>query len=311
LSNSKVGWVSVICLPDADAVRLVGALPETVEVVTWDGRGAPPADVEFWVPTYMFADAALREVALAALPKLQVIQLVTAGAEVWTGHVPDGVLLCDGRGVHGGSTAEWVLTAILSVLREFPRFVRDQDAHRWDPATTDELAGKRVIVIGAGDLGENVRVRLRAFQASPVMVARRARNGVHGVDELPELLPSADVVVLVVPLTPQTQGMVDAEFLAALPDGTLLVNAARGPVVVTDALVAELSTGRLHAALDVTDPEPPPADHPLWTARNLLLTPHVGGSVRGFPQRAYRLVREQILRYVGGEPLINVVTDGY
>jgi phosphoglycerate dehydrogenase-like enzyme len=134
---------------------------------------------------------------------------------------------------------------------------------------------------------------------------------VHSVGELPDLLPSADIVVLVVPLTPQTRGMVDARFLAALPDGALVVNAARGPVVVTDALVAELSAGRLQAALDVTDPEPPPADHPLWTAPNLLLTPHVGGSVRGFPQRAYRLVRDQILRYVAGEPLINVVTDEY
>jgi phosphoglycerate dehydrogenase-like enzyme len=309
--DTRVGWVSVICLPDAEAIRLVGALREGVEVVAWDGRGAPPADVEFWVPTFLLADAALRDAALAAMPKLQVIQLVTAGAEMWTGHVPDGVLLCDGRGVHGGSTAEWVLTAILSVLREFPRFVRDQDARRWDPATTDELAGKRVVVIGAGDLGEHVELRLRAFQASPIMVARRARDGVHSVDELPDLLPSADIVVLVVPLTPQTRGMVDERFLAALPDGALVVNAARGPVVVTDALVAELSAGRLHAALDVTDPEPPPADHPLWTAPNLLLTPHVGGSVRGFPQRAYRLVRDQILRYVAGEPLINVVTDGY
>jgi phosphoglycerate dehydrogenase-like enzyme len=131
------------------------------------------------------------------------------------------------------------------------------------------------------------------------------------VSELPGLLPAADIVVLVVPLTPETTGLVDAAFLAALPDGALLVNAARGPVVDTDALVAELSSRRLHAALDVTDPEPPPDDHPLWTAPNLLLTPHVGGNVRGFPGRAYRLVREQILRYAAGEPLLNVVHDGY
>jgi len=134
---------------------------------------------------------------------------------------------------------------------------------------------------------------------------------VHGVDDLPSLLPAADVVVLVIPLTEQTRGMVDARFLAAMADHALLVNAARGPVVVTDALVAELASGRLRAALDVTDPEPPPADHPLWDVPNLLLTPHVGGGVLGFEKRAFRLVREQILRYLTGEPLINVVTDGY
>jgi phosphoglycerate dehydrogenase-like enzyme len=303
--------MSVICLPDADAVKLVGDLPDGVDVVTWDGAGPPPAGVEFWVPTYMLADSARRDAALAAMPELRVVQLVSAGAEVWVGHVPPGVLLCDGRGVHGGSTAEWVLTAILAVLREFPRFVRDQQARRWEPATTDELAGKHVLVVGAGDLGENVATRLRAFGASPVLVARRARDGVHAVGELPGLLPAADIVVLVVPLTPETTGLVDAAFLAAMRDGALLVNAARGAVVVTDALVAELSSGRLQAALDVTEPEPPPEDHPLWRAPNLLLTPHVGGNVRGFPRRAYRLVRDQILRYAAGEPLLNVVRDGY
>ena len=301
----------MVCLPDAESVELVGALPDGVDIVTWDGTGSAPDGVEFWVPTYMFADATRRDAAFAAMPNLRVIQLVSAGAEVWVGHVPPGVVLCDGRGVHGGSTAEWVLTAILSVLREFPRFVRGQDAHRWDPVTADELAGKRVLVVGAGDLGENVATRLQAFDASPTLVGRQARDGVHGVDELPRLLPSADIVVLVVPLTAETRGLADAAFLAAMADGALLVNAARGPVVVTDALVAELSSGRLRAALDVTDPEPPPADHPLWTVPNLLLTPHVGGRVVGFPRRAFRLVREQVLRYAAGEPLINVVHDGY
>ena len=303
--------MTVICLPDEEAIGLVGPLPDGAQVVTWDGSGHPPGDVEFWVPTYMFADDARRDEAFAALPRLRVVQLVSAGADVWVGNVPRGVLLCDGRGIHGSSTAEWVLTAILSVVREFPRFLRAQDERRWDPVTTDELAGKRVLVVGAGDLGENVARRLRAFDAEPIMVARTKRDGVHGVDDLPSLLPAADVVVIVVPLTEQTRGLVDARFLAAMADHALLVNAARGPVVVTDALVAELTSGRLRAALDVTDPEPPPADHPLWDAPNLLLTPHVGGGVLGFEKRAFRLVREQILRYLAGEPLINVVTDGY
>ena len=129
--------------------------------------------------------------------------------------------------------------------------------------------------------------------------------------DLPLLVPNVDIVVLVVPLTEQTRGLVDEKFLTAMTDNALLVNASRGPVVVTDALLAQLRSGRLRAALDVLDPEPPPPDHPIWDAPNLLITPHVGGAVRGFPERAYRLVREQILRYAAGEPLVNVVTSDY
>lgn len=303
--------MTVVCLPDSQGVELVGELPAGVDLLTWDGSGSPPSDVEFWVPTYMLVEGSRRDAALAAMPQLRVVQLLSAGADVWVGHIPPGVLLCDGRGVHGGSTAEWVLTAILSVLREFPRFVRAQDQRRWDPVVTDELAGKEVLVVGAGDLGENVARRLLAFDAHPTMVARRARGDIHGVEELPTLLPDADVVVLVVPLTEETRGFVDAKFLANMADGALLVNASRGPVVVSEALIAELHSGRLRAALDVTDPEPPVPNDPIWQAPNLLLTPHVGGGVLGFPERAYRLVREQIVRYVSGEPLINVVSEGY
>jgi phosphoglycerate dehydrogenase-like enzyme len=225
--------------------------------------------------------------------------------------VPAGITLCDGRGVHGGSTAEWVLTAILAMLRELPRFIQAQQQRRWDQDVTDELAGKKVLVVGAGDVGMNVARRLNAFDAEPTLVARAVREGVHSVAELPQLLPQADVVIVVIPLTPQTRRLVDAEFLAAMPDGALFVNAARGAVADTDAILAELRSGRLRAALDVVDPEPLPPDHPLWSAPNLLLTPHVGGSVRGFPARAYRLVRTQIERYLAGQPLENVVANGY
>jgi phosphoglycerate dehydrogenase-like enzyme len=153
--------------------------------------------------------------------------------------------------------------------------------------------------------------RLAPFEVSLTLVARQPRPGVHGIDELPSLLPEADIVVLVVPLTPATTGLVDAAFLAAMPDGALLVNAARGPVVDTEALTAEAGKGRLAAALDVTAPEPLPPDHPLWTMPNVLITPHVGGSVRGLLPRAYRLVGDQLRRLCAGEPLENVVTDGY
>jgi phosphoglycerate dehydrogenase-like enzyme len=231
--------------------------------------------------------------------------------ETFVAVAPRGVILCDARGAHGPSTSEWVLTAILCVLREFPRFERALLERTWDYAVTDQLAGKRVLIIGAGDVGLQLQKRVHACDAATVLVARNARDDVHAASELPTLLPNADVVVLLVPRTSETTGMVDAQFLRRLRDGALLVNASRGPVVDTPALLAELQSGRLRAALDVVDPEPLPPDHPLWTAPNLLLTPHVGGSVHGASNRIARLAAGQIRRFRNGEPLINVVTGEY
>jgi phosphoglycerate dehydrogenase-like enzyme len=327
-----------VLLSSEQGRELLSPPPPGVQVEVWNGAGEPPAAVaqtQFWVPQ-MLSDAL--EHVLAALPALEVVQLVTAGADAFVGRLPDGVLLCDARGVHGGSTSEWVLAVLLASVRSLPRFVHAQAERRWDYTFTDELAGKRVLVVGAGDVGGQIRRKLLTFDAEVTMVARRARPAddpdssgdpgsgdpgrasgsggagspaVHGVDELPALLPSADVVVVVVPLTAATRGLVDAAFLARMPAGALLVNGARGPVVDTDALTAELRSGRLQAAVDVTDPEPLPPDHPLWDMPGLLLTPHVAGSVHGFPRRAYALVREQLGRWVAGEPLLNQVVDGY
>jgi phosphoglycerate dehydrogenase-like enzyme len=280
---------------------LLGELPAEVEVVVADR----PDDCEFWVPPSRPPEP------LAGLGALRVVQLVTAGVDAWLGRLPEHITLCDARGVHTSSTSEWVVAAVLASLREFPRFARAQAAGRWAPRRTDELAGKRVLVVGAGSIGEAVAARLLPFEVTLTLVARTARGGVHGLDELPALLAAADVVVLVVPLTSETAGLVDARFLAAMPDGALLVNAARGPVVDSAALTAELTSGRLAAALDVTDPEPLPADSPLWSLENVLLTPHVGGSVNGVLPRAYALVADQVRRYVRDEPLINVVHGEY
>ncbi len=124
-------------------------------------------------------------------------------------------------------------------------------------------------------------------------------------------MPAADVIVLIVPLTPETHRLIDADAMARMKQGALLVNAARGPVVDTDALVSALNEKRIRAALDVTDPEPLPAGHPLWSAPNLLLTPHVGGSSPLYMSRAFDLVAEQVKRFANGEPLKNIVEGDY
>jgi len=262
-------------------------------------------EVEGYVLPYRFEP---RDTAfLDRMPRLRWVQSLTAGTEHLEGRIPDGVTLCGGRGIHGASTAELALTLILASLRGIPEFVRGQDRQEWRQVRRPALADRRVLVIGYGDIGAAVERRLLPFEVDVVKVARTARDGVHAMKELPDLLPDADVVVLVVPLTEQTRHLVDAKFLAAMKDGALLVNVARGGVVDTHALVAELASGRITAALDVTDPEPLPSGHPLWTAPGLLLSPHVGGPTSAFGPRARALVVEQLALFAEGRPLRNVV----
>ena len=299
-------------VPTPDALEHLGELPDGVRVLVWDGHGPRPdgaEDIEFFVGRYD-SPPPPREV-LAGLPRLRVIQLVSAGVEPWLPVVPDGVLLCNGRGVHGSSTAELAVAGMLALLRRLPSFLDAQRRHEWDRSFTDGLSGLRVLVVGAGDIGERIAAAVRVFDAETTTVARTARDGVHALDELPDLLPHHQVVALAVPQTPETAGLVDAAFLAAMPDHALLINIARGGIVDTAALLAELQAGRLRAFLDVTDPEPLPADHPLWDAPGLLLTPHVGGGTSGWNERAYRLVTRQITRFAAGDELANRVTDGY
>src|SRR3954452_24058887 len=191
--------------------------------------------------------------------------------------------------------------------RSLPFFARGREAGRWSSATHSSLVGARVLVVGAGDIGRAIGRMMAGFDVDLTYVARTARDGVRSTADLPRLLPDADVVIVVVPLTPETRGMVDAGFLAAMKDGALLVNAARGVIVDTAALLAELTAGRLRAAVDVTDPEPLPEGHPLWSAPGLLLTPHVGGAVPQTNARAAAAVVDQIGRILAGEPLANEV----
>lgn len=267
------------------------------------------SDVEVYVTPYVF-DARAVEV-MADMRSLRLVQTLTAGVDHIRAHVPDGVLLCNGRGIHDTSTAELALTLILASLRGIPDFVRHQDRRRWHYAWRPALADRRVLIVGHGAIGEAIESRLLPFETQVVRVARTARPGVHAITELPQLLPGADVVVLVVPLTEETRGLVDADFLGRMKDGALLVNVARGPVVVEADLVAALGTGRIIAAVDVTDPEPLPEDSPLWNAPGLLISPHVGGASSAMWPRAYRLVRDQLRRYAAGEEPVNVMTGDY
>ena len=267
------------------------------------------ADVRFYVPAYNVGPG--QGPVLARMPRLEVVQTLTAGVDHIRDEVPDGVLLCNGRGIHNASTAELALTLTLASLRGIPGFVDDQHAGRWNQGWRRSLADSTVLIVGYGDIGRDVERRLLPFEVDVLRVARTARDGVHVLADLPDLLPRADVVVLIIPGTSETKGLVDAAFLDAMKDGALLVNVARGSVVVTDDLVAALESGRVRAAVDVTDPEPLPEDHPLWSAANVLVTPHVGGATPAMWPRAYRLVRQQLARFAAGERLENVRTGEY
>jgi phosphoglycerate dehydrogenase-like enzyme len=227
------------------------------------------------------------------------------------------VQLANASGVHDASTAELAVTLTLSSLRGIPEFVAAQGRSQWLSVDyRPALADKKVLILGYGGIGVAIARRLSGFEATLTAVASRARVGdelvasVHGVDELPSLLPEQDVVIVIVPLSDATAGLVGRDFLASMPDGALLVNVARGKVVDTQALLEATSTGRIRAALDVTDPEPLPADHPLWQVPGVLISPHVGGASSAFVPRAVDLLRSQIRAYASGRPLRNVVHAG-
>ena len=304
--------LTVAAAPEvADAVG--ERAPSGVQVLVWDGAGMPPdRDVDVWVPPY---SAALSEEQVAdglrRLPGLRLVQLLSAGVEPWPRLLPTGVTLCSGRGIHGGSTAELAVALTLSWLRELPLYAAQQRRQEWRRHEPLSLAGRQVLVLGAGDIGTRVAEVFGALEASVTVAARHARGRVVTLSEARDVASSADVLVVAVPLTDETRALVDAELLGRLPDGALVVNVARGAVVDADALTEEVTSGRLHAALDVTDPEPLPAGPPLWTAPHAIITPHVGGGAVGWEDRAVALVVDQLDRLQRGRELRNVVDAGY
>ncbi len=311
--------------------ELLAGFPREAEIVRIPRNLTGTVEVDFWILPFQRRDAAD---AFSHLRGVKVVQSMMAGVDWITPWLPKDIVLCDGRGIHDISASEWVLGAVLASLKRFP-FYRDMQLRgEWRGQASvpdgflnetgaqvgqyrvlgEDLAGKTVLIVGYGSIGAAIEARLIPFGVKIVRVARSARSTpeVYSIDALRQLLPEADIVVLIVPLTAETRGLMGAAEIGLMKRGALLVNAARGPVVVTDALVEALTQHRIRAALDVTDPEPLPAGHPLWLAPNCLITPHVGGSTPEFIYRAFQFGVEQIRRFIAGETLENIVTDaGY
>jgi phosphoglycerate dehydrogenase-like enzyme len=292
----------------AAARPLLGKLPPGVYVDVWDAQGRPPANgqaVEFWVPP--FPPLSDYVSAVGQLPGLRVIQTLTAGYDHVRPSVPPGVTLCNAGDVHNGPAAEWAVAALLAVARSLPTYVHAQAAGQSDRHESDSLIDKTILILGYGGIGKAVEQRLAGFEAEVIRVAGHSRPGVHGPEELDRLLPRTDIVIICVPLSSATTGLVDANFLSRLPDRAIVVNVARGPVVDQAALEAEVRAGRLRAALDVATPDPLPPGHSLRQCQSVLYTPHVAGATRLALPRVFGLVGDQIRRSVAGQPLLNVV----
>lgn len=303
-----------VTVPSQDLLGRLADLTGRVRLVRWDLAApldpdvAPDVDVVV-VPHYFVRPGGFA--VLHGLPRLRLVQLPSAGFEHALPHMPAGITLCNGRGVHSTGTGELALALTLAMQRGLPDAVAAQAQGRWSSPMLHSLADRRVVVVGAGSVGAAVVSRLRPFEVDVVQVGRSARDTadghVHAVGELADLVRDADVVILVVPLDRSTHHLVDAALLRRMKDGALLVNLARGKVVDTDALLAELTSGRLRAALDVTDPEPLPPEHPLWHAPNVLITAHQGGNTDATEPRVAALVRRLLEDLLAGREPQNVV----
>lgn len=297
-----------VVVPTTDLADAVGVVPG-VEVTVWDGEGDAPGPVDLWVPDYLTSAVAVRRV--GALEGLRVVQLQMAGYDGIPELMPPGVTLCNASGVHDDATAEHAVGLTLAVLRGTADAVRNQQQATWVRMPgRQSLADARVMILGYGSIGRAVAERLLPMKARITAVASRPRTDdlvgeVHGFGDLGALLPHQDVVILLVPHTERTDKLVDAAFLAKLGDGALIVNVARGKVADTDAMLAE--AGRLRFALDVTDPEPLPDGHPLYSAPGVVITPHVAGGTTAMLPRMAALVRAQAERLVAGEEPLHVV----
>lgn len=299
-------------LPAPEGAPFLGLMPEESRAVLWDPSTAPRdwQEVEFWVPPFVGYDFAA---AMNLLPRLRVIQLMTSGYDHLLPHLhrlPDDVALCTARGIHDAAVSEWVIAAMLAMQRGLPAFIDNARLGIVARAETETLDGSRVLIVGYGAIGRALEDRLRGFDVDLIRLSRRPGDGIRGSEDLAALLPTTDILVLLAPLTPQTRGMIDAEALKLLPDNALVINAARGEIVNQEALVAEVSRGRLRAALDVTTPDLLPQGSPLLGMPGILYTPHMAGTTRKTLPRVFDFVTAQARRHFAGGSLENVVPRG-
>jgi phosphoglycerate dehydrogenase-like enzyme len=308
MSRTVVAWIPSSTRRDELGVasgsdgraRLAAALPPAVTLVD-----EPSAQVTFAVPQWGVPFVP------AAMPALEVVQVRSAGVDWIVEAIPSHVTLCGARGTRDRAMAEWVVAALLADLKGVRPFAEAQAARRWKRLDIGDLSDLKVVILGHGSSGREVARLLAPFGTEVRGVARRARDDAAPLSELADLLPWADALVNLLPLTAATRGLVDARVLARLPDGALYINVGRGPTTDTGALLDELRRGRLRAVLDVVDPEPLPPDHPLWEAPGVLISPHVAGDTAGSDRAAWDLVADQLSRFARGEPLYNVVAEGY
>lgn len=301
--------ILTVSVPSEQLAEDLQPVPDGVEVMIWTmDAAAPRPHIDIVVPPYMSSGSGLP---LLADVTTRLVQIQSIGYEGVDQLLPAGHVLANAASVHETSTAELAVALTLAAQRELPAFVRAQDQHDWSLIFADSLADRRVLLLGYGGVGKAIAARLAPFEVELTAVASRARDedgvAVHGIDELADLLPHAEIVILTLPGGDATRHLVDDAFLTALPDGALVVNVGRGPLIDTDALVDHLGRGRIRAALDVVDPEPLPSDHPLWAQPGLLISPHVGGASSAMRPRIAKLVRTQIERMVAGEKPLNVV----
>jgi phosphoglycerate dehydrogenase-like enzyme len=294
-----------VALPNEEILTRLSPAPEGVRFVVWDVGDAPlDRPIDLLVLRYMIPAAELKELAGVAVA---VVQSQTLGFDAVAENLPAGLTYCNAVDVHEASTAELALALILASLRGIPTAVESARDGLWAHTRWPGLAGREILLIGVGGVGREIEARLNPFDVTLVKVAHTAREGVHGLDELPELLPTADVVILAVPLNDSTRRLVDGAFVERMKRGALVVNVSRGAVVDTEALTASVAVGHVHAALDVTDPEPLPSEHALWRLPGVIITPHVGGHTGAMAGRVDTLVREQIRRAQLGLAPMNVV----
>ncbi len=275
---------------------------------TTPADGGDFSEVTFYMPAYMGGRAALE--LTKQMPNLKYLQMPNAGYDDAMEFVRPGMTLCNGRSIHDDSTAELAVGLTIASLRGFPEFVRNQDKGKWVHTREKSINDRKVGIIGFGSIGSTVARMLSGFSVEIMPFTQSGRDNTTPIAELDKHLPSLDVVILILPLTKESKHLFDARRLALMKDGALLVNVARGPIVDTDALVKELNSGRITAALDVTDPEPLPEGHALWSAKGVLISPHVGGNTTAFEPRARKLIKSQLELLAAGKPLNNIIVAG-